>query len=164
MIVTLAGTSGAGKSTVGEWLRKRFGNILKPVVSITTREPKNSDPPGEYAYVSVEEFQRMKSAGEFIWDVCPHGTDYYGTLFRFSRRNQTRTGYNFSDDTGTGQCRNASHPRREDGFENCSILYRFSFFRGSSLAIGEQGETRKRKEDGEDESRRRTGTGDLVMA
>ena len=82
MIVVLAGASGAGKSTIGEWLRKRFGGVLKPVISITTREPRDADSPGEYTHVSVEEFQRMKNAGEFIWDVCPHGTDYYGTLFR----------------------------------------------------------------------------------
>ena len=82
MIVTLTGASAAGKSTVGKWLRKRFGDILKPVVSITTREPRESDPPGEYKYISVEEFQKMKHAGKFIWDVCPYGTDRYGTLFQ----------------------------------------------------------------------------------
>lgn len=81
MIVVLAGASGAGKSTIGEWLRKSFGVNLKPVVSYTTRERKDSDPPGEYAYVSREEFKKMKQAGKFMWDVCPHGTDYYGTMF-----------------------------------------------------------------------------------
>ena len=82
MIVTLTGVSAAGKSTVGKWLRKRFGDILKPVISITTRKPRESDPPGEYKYVSAEEFQKMKDAGKLIWDVCPYGTDRYGTLFQ----------------------------------------------------------------------------------
>ena len=80
MIVTLSGASGAGKSTIGEWLRKRFGVNLKPIVSYTTREPREADPPGEYAYVSVEEFERMKQAGKFIWFVFVSG-NWYGTTF-----------------------------------------------------------------------------------
>ncbi len=81
MIVVLTGVSGAGKSTVGEWLRKRFGDTLKPVISVTTRAPRDDDPLGEYAYVSMEQFQRTKAEGKFIWSVCPFGTDWYGTLF-----------------------------------------------------------------------------------
>ena len=82
MIVVLAGASGAGKSTIGAWLRKRFGDALKPVVSITTRVLRDTEPSGEYLRVPDEEFEKMKQAGKFIWDVCPFGTDKYGTLFQ----------------------------------------------------------------------------------
>lgn len=82
MIITLTGASGAGKSTIGEWLRKRFGVNLKPVVSITIREPRDDDPLGEYEYVSTEEFDTKRKAGEFIWWVNPFGKDFYGTLTR----------------------------------------------------------------------------------
>ncbi len=81
MIVTLTGGSGSEKSTVGEWLRKRLDDALKPVISITTRERREADPQGEYAYVSREEFARLKREGKFIWDVCPYGTDLYGTMY-----------------------------------------------------------------------------------
>ena len=81
MIVTLTGGSGAGKSTIGEWLRKTFRARLKPVVSITTRRPRDTDPPGEYEYMSKEKFLETKRAGRFIWDVCPYGTDLYGTMY-----------------------------------------------------------------------------------
>ena len=80
MIVVLAGASGAGKSTIGELLRERFGFNLKPVVSITTREPRDADPPGEYTYVSLEEFERMKQEGKLIWWVFISG-NWYGTMF-----------------------------------------------------------------------------------
>ncbi len=81
MIVTLSGASGAGKSTIGEWLRQRFGVSLKPVVSYTTREPRDADPSGEYAYVSSEEFERMKANKEFLWSVFVHGI-HFGTTLR----------------------------------------------------------------------------------
>lgn len=62
-------------------MRKRFGVNLKPVISITTRERRDADPRGEYAYVSREEFQGLKRGGKLIWDVCPYGTDLYGTMY-----------------------------------------------------------------------------------
>ena len=62
-------------------MRKRFGAALKPVISITTRERRDADPQGEYAYVLREEFARLKKTGKLIWDVCPYGTDQYGTMY-----------------------------------------------------------------------------------
>jgi len=79
MIVTLTGASGVGKSTIGKWLRTFLVCFLKPIQSLTTREPRESDPFDEYTYVSSEEFEKMKIEGKFIWEVCPHGTYYYGT-------------------------------------------------------------------------------------
>lgn len=80
MIVVLAGASGAGKSTIGELLRERFGVNLKPVISYTTRERREGDPPGEYANISSEKFERIKRAGKFIWSVFISG-NWYGTMF-----------------------------------------------------------------------------------
>jgi guanylate kinase len=80
MIVTLTGASGAGKTTIAGGLRERFDNT-KPIVSYTTRSPRPSDLPGEYAYISEAEFEKMRSANEFLWSVFVHGT-HYGTALR----------------------------------------------------------------------------------
>ena len=79
MIVTLTGASAAGKTTIENGLRKRLD--IRPVVSHTTRPPRESDLSGNYAHVSEAEFKRMKEAGEFIWSVFLFG-NYYGTAMK----------------------------------------------------------------------------------
>ncbi len=46
------------------------------VVSYTNREPRNSDLPGEYSYISQTQFEKMDSDGEFIWTAGPYGNNY----------------------------------------------------------------------------------------
>ncbi len=48
----------------------------RPLPSTTTREPRPSDNPGEYQYVSEQEFDRLSRAREFLWEVAPHGHRY----------------------------------------------------------------------------------------
>jgi guanylate kinase len=50
----------------------------KPLVSYTTRQPRPSDEPGEYTYISQEEFDRMSAAGEFLWEAHAY-VNHYGT-------------------------------------------------------------------------------------
>lgn len=80
MIITLSGPSGAGKSTVLRLLVSQLRNF-KPLVSITTRPPRNSDVEGEYEYVDDTEFNRWEELGQFAWVAEPHKSPYrYGTL------------------------------------------------------------------------------------
>lgn len=58
-------------------LLKALPNV-KPLVSYTTRAPRPSDEPGEYNYVSSEEFDRMAAAGEFLWTANAY-VNHYGT-------------------------------------------------------------------------------------
>lgn len=76
----ILGPSGSGKGTVLEALRKRHPEFFFPV-SCTTRPPRPNEMEGEvYEFVTPEEFERRKAAGEFLeWAVVHH--DYsYGTL------------------------------------------------------------------------------------
>lgn len=73
MILTLTGASAAGKTTIANQLLSNFKNT-KMVVSITTREPRDSDLPGEYQYVDQKEFDGLKE--RFIWWVSKFGNGY----------------------------------------------------------------------------------------
>ncbi len=79
MIYSLSGPSCAGKTTLLARLRYEITGI-EPLVSVTTREARPSDQPGEYRYVSDEEFDRMEKEGLFLWTVRPFGASRYGTL------------------------------------------------------------------------------------
>jgi len=72
-IITITGSSGAGKTTiVGELLKNH--PEWKMVVSLTSRVPRESDLPGEYTCeVPEEEFIECDRRGEFIWMVHVHG-------------------------------------------------------------------------------------------
>jgi guanylate kinase len=70
--------SGAGKSTLVNALLSRDANIHLSV-SYTTRAPRVGEQSGrEYYFVSLEEFERRRAAGEFIESAEVHG-NYYAT-------------------------------------------------------------------------------------
>ncbi len=76
----ILGPSGSGKGTVLQALRSKHPTFFFPV-SCTTRPKRPHEVEGEvYHFVSKEEFERRKEAGEFLeWAVVHH--DYsYGTL------------------------------------------------------------------------------------
>ncbi len=70
--------SGAGKSTLVNALLARDANIQLSV-SYTTRAPRPGEQSGrEYHFISVDEFERRRAAGEFIESAEVHG-NYYAT-------------------------------------------------------------------------------------
>lgn len=77
MILSITGPSGVGKTTL---MHNLLGSLphAKPLTSYTTRAARPSDEPGEYAYVSLEEFERMEKAGEFLWTASAY-VNRYGT-------------------------------------------------------------------------------------
>ena len=81
-LVIISGPSGSGKSTV---VQKLFQNSELPLmlsVSATTRPPRPGEMDGrDYYFLSDEEFQRRRNAGEFLECKEVFGRGYwYGTL------------------------------------------------------------------------------------
>jgi guanylate kinase len=81
-LIVLSGPSGVGKSTVLRGLLERFPDRLRLSVSATTRPPRPGETDGvDYHFLSPEEFQRRRQAGEFLecFEVFGRG-HWYGTL------------------------------------------------------------------------------------
>ena len=77
-IFLVVAPSGAGKSTLVNALLERDPGIALSV-SHTTRPPRPGESNGrEYHFVSVEEFMRLRAAGEFLESAEVHG-NYYAT-------------------------------------------------------------------------------------
>lgn len=79
-LILVLGSSGSGKGTVLEALRAKHPEFIFPV-SCTTRPPREGEKNGEvYYFISREEFERRKEAGEFLEWAEVHGEHLYGTL------------------------------------------------------------------------------------
>ncbi|EAQ77415.1 guanylate kinase [Blastopirellula marina] len=80
-LVILSGPSGSGKTTVVRKLLALAEPRLKLSVSATTRPPRAGEVDGQdYHFLSTEEFQRRKAAGEFLETFEVFGNGYwYGT-------------------------------------------------------------------------------------
>lgn len=64
-IIAFTGTSGAGRKTIARRVSGLLG--LRPVVSVTTRPPRNPERPDtDYHYVSAETFERWAGEGAFV--------------------------------------------------------------------------------------------------
>ncbi|MDO8548179.1 MAG: AAA family ATPase [bacterium] len=77
MILSITGPSGVGKTTLLHNLLKNIPEA-RPLTSYTTREARPSDEPGEYAYVSHEEFKQIEQSGVFLWEAKTY-VNRYGT-------------------------------------------------------------------------------------
>jgi guanylate kinase len=92
-LVILSGPSGVGKSTVLRRLVERYPEQLRLSVSATTRAPRPGEEDGvDYHFLSPEDFERRRQAGEFLecCEVFGRG-HWYGTLWdevRPSRRDE----------------------------------------------------------------------------
>jgi guanylate kinase len=81
-LIVLSGPSGVGKSTVLKQLLARHADRLRLSVSATTRPPRRGEIDGvDYFFLSNEEFERRRLAGEFLecCEVFGRG-HWYGTL------------------------------------------------------------------------------------
>ncbi len=74
-IVVVCGPSGAGKTMISTQLLQLFLNCRR-IESYTTRAKRDSDPPGEYVYLSEWEFDKLDREGYFLWSVGPFGNKY----------------------------------------------------------------------------------------
>lgn len=81
-IVVLSGPSGSGKSTIVNRLVERAPVRLVKAISATTRPPRAGEENGkDYYFLSAAEFERRRSAGEFLEYAEVFGSGYwYGTL------------------------------------------------------------------------------------
>ena len=76
ILVILSAPSGCGKTTILEKLLKRHSSWVRSV-SATTRRPRHGEKQGEdYLFVSEEEFEAMRSHGDFLESANVYGQDY----------------------------------------------------------------------------------------
>ena len=77
--ILVVGPSGSGKSALLAHLAQSMPEIVFPV-SCTTRAMRPGEVEGDkYHFVSKDEFEKRREAGEFL-EWAPYGGNYYGTL------------------------------------------------------------------------------------
>lgn len=79
-LIVITAPSGAGKSTIVKKLLRHFGQ-LSFSVSCTTRTKREGEVEGHhYHFISVEDFKRRVSSGEFLEHQEVYPGQFYGTL------------------------------------------------------------------------------------
>lgn len=76
LLVVLSGPSGVGKTSLCNRLVEKLGDAVYSI-SVTTRPKRPGDTDGhEYFFVSDDEFERLKSAGQLLEWARVHGHQY----------------------------------------------------------------------------------------
>ena len=79
LLVILVGPTGSGKTTLLNSLKACREN-MQQAVTATTRAPRKGEVDGiDYFFLSSEEFENRKEAGEFLETEKVHGTNWYGS-------------------------------------------------------------------------------------
>ncbi len=82
MIFIISSPTGVGKSTVCDIIQKRYSDMVKRVITHTTRIPRENERNGEdYYFVNEEDFQKGIKNGDFVEWAMVHN-NYYGTSKR----------------------------------------------------------------------------------
>ena len=74
VLVGLVGISGVGKSSIAATLRDRYGFTW--LSSYTTRPRRGDDFPGEYTYVTDDEYDSLERVDRFL-ETARHGSHRY---------------------------------------------------------------------------------------
>lgn len=78
-VVVLSGPSGVGKGTIVDYLLPICPG-LRESISYTTRPPRRGEQDGkDYYFVTTEEFERRRHAGDFLEWATVHKDQCYGT-------------------------------------------------------------------------------------
>ncbi len=79
-VIILTAPSGAGKSSIAQFLLQRFPN-LSFSISATTRAPRGTEKDGiEYHFISLAKFEGLIYQNEFLEYEMVYKDVYYGTL------------------------------------------------------------------------------------
>jgi guanylate kinase len=81
LLIVLFGRSCVGKTTMVRKIQKLYGNQIHEAVSVTTRQPRPTEIPGQdYNFITKEKFDQMLAEKELVEDIEYNG-NYYGLAY-----------------------------------------------------------------------------------
>ena len=90
MLLIISGSSGVGKNTIIEELKKRYPEQFKQFASFTTRQIRPGEVEGvNYFYVSRDEFLDMVERGDICEYEESHG-NFYGCSLESIKRQHSK--------------------------------------------------------------------------